>query len=387
MQRVLDNLYRIVGWPEALFDYFLFRWARMRSRSGRPKCTKQRVLLSRLDSVGDIVIFTACLKTYRELFNEAIIVLLVRDRTSELFQHCPFVDEVWEINTKKFRMSLAERFRWFRKLNAYGFDVAINAVYSMSWSHLDCLIGWTVASRRIAHECVGGNRKRLVPVPYFTELVPVAGEWKFEIDRNYDLLRYLGYRGQVSHTTEIYGLEKTSRERGESRYDDLPLPYAVLVPGGGDKIRRWRSDNFLQVIQEISTIRPFTWILCGNLGEGQLCARIAEFLGATGKPVLNFCGKTSLLEFALILKRASFVLSNETSAVHIAAAVRTPAICVLGGGHYGRFYPYPGDPLTVAVTHHLPCFGCEWKCILKEEECITRIRPEEVASAVLALLN
>lgn len=44
-----------------------------------------------------------------------------------------------------------------------------------------------------------------------------------------------------------------------------------------------------------------------------------------------------------MLSNAVMLLSNDTSAIHIAAAVGTKTICITKGVHFGRFVPYPHE--------------------------------------------
>ena len=44
-----------------------------------------------------------------------------------------------------------------------------------------------------------------------------------------------------------------------------------------------------------------------------------------------------------LIRNAEFLISNETGPVHIAAAVRTPFICISNGNHFGRFNRYPRE--------------------------------------------
>ena len=114
-------------------------------------------------------------------------------------------------------------------------------------------------------------------------------------------------------------------------------------------------------------------------------------------PVTNLAGKTSLQELISIIAGAHLLVGNETGAVHIAAAVSTSAICILGGGHFGRFLPYnlerPSDkPLPVAVFHKMDCFECNWECKYDVVDgnavaCISNIPIKTVWNEVLELFN
>jgi ADP-heptose:LPS heptosyltransferase len=118
----------------------------------------------------------------------------------------------------------------------------------------------------------------------------------------------------------------------------------------------------------------------------------AELASDADFPITNLIGATSLSELASIIKGARLLIANETSAIHIAAAVSTSAICVLGGGHYGRFMPYRIEvetdrPMPVEVIHQMDCFGCNWQCIYDVSPghpmpCIERISVEDVWEAI-----
>lgn len=116
--------------------------------------------------------------------------------------------------------------------------------------------------------------------------------------------------------------------------------------------------------------------------------------GRTARATINLAGKTSLPEFCELVRRAQFLVGNETSAIHIAAAVGTPSICLLGGGHFGRFVPYPsGMPGSSPepVYEPMPCFGCSWNCHLphlkgRAVPCVTAINVVAVSAAIEQVL-
>jgi ADP-heptose:LPS heptosyltransferase len=46
---------------------------------------------------------------------------------------------------------------------------------------------------------------------------------------------------------------------------------------------------------------------------------------------------------AKLISVAEILVSNEASAVHFAACVSTPFVCISNGNHFGRFNPYPKE--------------------------------------------
>jgi ADP-heptose:LPS heptosyltransferase len=98
-----------------------------------------------------------------------------------------------------------------------------------------------------------------------------------------------------------------------------------------------------------------------------------------------------------LLAGSRFVLANDTGVTHLAAATGTPSVCILGGGHYGRFLPYAAlhdrniaPPQT--VIHKMDCFGCDWRCIYKIATdapfpCIANVSVDSVWQATRSIIE
>ncbi len=135
-------------------------------------------------------------------------------------------------------------------------------------------------------------------------------------------------------------------------------------------------------------------VIAGGPGDRAAAAALLRELGGNAE---DFAGRSTLGETAAILAGARLVVSNETAAAHIAAAVGTPAVCVLGGGHYGRFMPYQAEEgrdhgiPPIVVARKMDCYGCNWDCIYprgpgEPVRCIKEIAAEEVWRQVEACL-
>ena len=77
-------------------------------------------------------------------------------------------------------------------------------------------------------------------------------------------------------------------------------------------------------------------------------------------------GKTSIPELISLIAYARFVVSNDTSVVHISAACDVKCFYICSGVHYGRFTGYPKEDrkyranLPTCITDEKrKCFGCQ----------------------------
>ena len=138
----------------------------------------------------------------------------------------------------------------------------------------------------------------------------------------------------------------------------------MIVPGVGVPLKQWPVENFKEVAKRIHHLTGWNGIICGAQGEEALGSALMD---GSIIPLKNIIGTTSLPEMTGIIAGARMVVGNDSSAIHLAAAVATPAVCLLGGGQYGRFFPYhvevpTGSSFPVPVFCMMECFGCEWRC-------------------------
>ncbi len=170
--------------------------------------------------------------------------------------------------------------------------------------------------------------------------------------------------------------------------------YWVLAPGSGQRYRNWAAQHFATVAKALAINRPqWRCVIVGTASEHDLGVQIAAKLGAAA---LNLTGQTSVQQLIDLIAHARLLLGNDSGAGHIAAAVGTPAVVVVGGGHWGRCFPYPENaPVRrhpVVVGHRMACFGCDWICAHttktdKPFPCIEAINVDAVWREVEALLS
>ncbi len=98
----------------------------------------------------------------------------------------------------------------------------------------------------------------------------------------------------------------------------LPEKFAVLVPGAAAHRpeKCWPAANFAALAGGLE----LPCVIVGGPGEP-----------ARGIPGLDLTGRTSLLELAAVMSRASLAIGNDTGPMHLAAALGVPSVVMFSG--------------------------------------------------------
>ena len=345
---------------------------------------KKDVALIRLDAIGDFIVWLDTAKEFRSLYPSERIVLIANKSWADLAATLPYWDDVWPIDGALFLRLGWYRLGCIKKISGYGFRLAIHPGYSRRTSLGDSVVRATKATETIApsrdlNNSVVPVKERAIADAWYSKIVPSAPEGTTELDRNADFLRAL--------LDDSKGFEPSLPKLPASKHNIDLGDYFVVVPGASWQGRMWSASNFSTVILRVREQYGLRAILCGGIAEKSLCQQI---INEVKGDAVNYAGDTSLAELAGLIAGARAVLTNETSAVHFATAVGTPSVCIVGGGHFGRFVPYPEKIFGVkpiVVNFRMGCYGCNWSCTERFIEghavpCIERITVDNVLDAI-----
>jgi len=351
----------------------------------RSKSSLKRLLLVRIDYIGDFIIWLDTARYFRQYYPDHHITLVVYEPCVPLARQFPYWDAILPLNLKRFRFNPLYRFHYLRRIRKSGFEIAIQPVHSRAFFCGDAIIHASAAKERIGSTGDNSNitavRKRISD-RWYSKLILIKSP--VELKRNSDFVKKLF---NIELNPHLYKLPLILNLRKELQFN---RSYYVLFPGASSIHRRWPIANFIEIASIIHRKTGWLGVVCGGKDETGLCGRIVE---NSTTPIINLAGRTTLLELIEVIRHSAFFIGNETSGIHIAAALRTPSVCILGGGQNNRFLPYLVDDnektcLPVTVIHSMPCFGCDWRCkyTLKQEAtfpCIENITVTDVAEAVM----
>lgn len=390
-QKIIQPLKKFFGFLRCIF-LLLADWLCLFIPHQTDKKLKKKILIIRHDAIGDFILWLDAAKGLRELYPQSTyeITLLGNQIWTPVAEKVTFFDRVLSLDRRKFinnpfyRLNILKNIRWA------GFSTVIQPTFSREFLFGDAIVRASGADERIGSHGDFSNInlwQKLISDRWYTRLIPATKEPLMELERNAEFMQGLGLK------TFQAGLPELAVTESLPKYFDL-TDYYVFFPGAGTHSRRWPISNFEELAKRIYHQTKWTGVICGGQDEKELGETLVNKLNV---PVQNWAGKTTVDELIAIIARAHFVIGNETSGVHIAAAVSIPAVCILGGGHYGRFMPYQLEvktvkPLSVAVNHKMDCFNCNWHCIYnvppgKAAPCVANVSVDMVWKEVENILE
>jgi ADP-heptose:LPS heptosyltransferase len=356
------------------------------------------VVLIRTDGIGDFVLWLdAAQAIVNHYQSQGRQVTLVANRLwGEWARSLRVFDDVILIDRDRLNAAWQYRIKTEIALRNRGFSTAVQPIYTRRYFEDNLVrvsgaketIGW-VGDPSVRFPLLRRLRDR-----WYTRLLDADPAPRMEILRNADFVRQFADPGYLAMMTDLRSLD--ARRVPESFKSEMPLgePYYVLFPGTSFDVKRWPEANYAELAQLIFRQKGWRGVVCGGADDREAAASLCS---ACTAPLLNWSGQTSISQLTAILSGAQFFIGNDTGAAHIAAALGIPTVCLLGGGHYGRFFPYQLEqtddrPLPLTAVHAMPCFGCEWRCVFSVEPgnsapCVRQISIDAVWALVRGILS
>ncbi len=170
---------------------------------------------------------------------------------------------------------------------------------------------------------------------------------------------------------------------------DLDEPFVVFAPGAAyGRAKQWLPERYAELAHLIINERGWSVLMVGATVDRSACEDIARRLPKTGTRInrlIDFCGKSDLPALAGILGEAHAVVSNDSGAMHLAAAVGTKVVAVFGPTREKQTSPLsagPDAPVPVVITHEVFCRPCMLRECPIDHRCMSRIAAREVFEAI-----
>ena len=341
--------------------------------------TQQNILLVAPNRVGDLVMATPAFRAIRNHLDHARITLIARPFLIDLLRPSPFFDVL--LAGSGHGDGFLSMVGTIARLRKRRFDLAVlfpNSFRSALVSRLGgCkrALGYDRDARdwlltdHLKPVIDGG---RFVPVPtieYYLELARYLGAT--EDDRRMELSVDEADRERAAELLEQAGLARTG-------------PLVLMSPGASfGPSKCWPAENFARTADVLSEkLNAEVALICAP-SELEIALRVQQH--SSTQPVILGQGGLTLGVLKAVIQSADLVISNDTGARHIAAALDRPALTLFG----------PTDPTWARIDYEketivridTDCGPCQLPNCPTDHRCMTGIAPERVVDEAVELLN
>ncbi|MEQ8414733.1 MAG: glycosyltransferase family 9 protein [Imperialibacter sp.] len=305
----------------------------------------KKILLVRLDYIGDVVMTSPSFSFIRHRFPNAKITLLTNPSAKVLFSKDPRIDEIDTFNwpwghlraNNRFSFSLfKELFHLVFRLRRKKFDLMVDFRGDMRFA---LLFGFFTGAKVLVGNSRSGNK-------FMLDYASEYDASKHELERTLDVLACFGEIPIVSHP-EIF-LSDEAKLLATKHFEELLgtsslKKLAMIAPFSSKDIKSWPLPYFEAVIKHLLTL-DYKVVIVGTREDQENSASLAS---AFPSKVYSLAGKTSLNELACMTLISTLVVGVDTGVLHIASCFDTPIIAIFGPTRSCEYRPYSKFSIVV----------------------------------------
>lgn len=300
------------------------------------------ILLVQLGSVKEYLLARNYLNLFRKSSNYSNYKITLCGNVlwkdlAETFDMKSFDDFLW-IDKKKFRINLLYKYKILKSIYKKTFEVVIDTTFSPEILLSGLIVKTSDAKVKIGSfgtsELQTKWKKKLLANKFYSQLIFQSPDNIFEFYRNKEFFEKVLKEKIILTKPQLYA---------EHIKINLPTSkeFIVILPGTQNKKKRWSAEKFAFVIQTIINRTKYDIIIAGSAEDKIIADKLCHCFNSNR--VYDMTGKTTFPQLAKLISGAKILISNETVAIHFAASVATPFVCISNGNYLGRFYPYPQE--------------------------------------------
>lgn len=334
----------------------------------------KRVLILRCGALGDLVYSTSVIEALRMEYGEDIIIdFICKPSAATLFLNDSRVRNIFPLKYRRIPILLSkEKYHIINYSKKNPYDLLINL--ESKGPIFDPLIKAINATHKIG-------------APFTTPTVNLTSN----IQHMVDIIKNI-YASAVSESVlqkSFPMLIGTDFKILQPKYA-LPNNYIVLNPSNSHhkrqriNYRAWPQDHWKIFLNEAP--KSITFVIIADKGEANFFEAIRPF----PENVIDLIGQTSLSDLVGIISHAHAIVTTDTGPAHIASAVNTPVLTIIGPTPKST-WPYKSpDNIIEIISANLecaPCYNTEIMMQCKNNICMKQITPTELLNRLHKLLH
>jgi ADP-heptose:LPS heptosyltransferase len=353
-------------------------------RPSSPPSSPQRILLLRLERIGDLLMARTAIEDVRALAPQAAIDLAVGSWNVPLARTIAAVTRVEPLDAHWLArgssgQSLTAMVRQTRSWKNRGYDLAINFEPDIRSNLVLATCGAVFTA---GYSSGGGGSLLDLAIDYDQRL--------HTTDNARALVAAVFNRPASTAPPPSLAIPETARREAAARVPGNPAgPLVGVHVSGGRVIKQWEPDRFAEVARRLADTCGATIVLTGAPEDAALIDGVRRALSV--RRFVDVAGEIDLPVLAAILERLDLFVTGDTGPMHLAGAVGTPVVAIFGPSDPARYALRGAHDLVVRVD--LPCSPCNRirrppeRCVGHTPDCLASIPASRVFEAAMSVLK
>ncbi len=326
--------------------------------------------------IGDLVMASAILFDVRQKFKKATITAMVVKPLCELLQKDENIDELFCFRkVKQLFLRRKENKNIIKHLEEGRYDLGILLTnsFSSAWlfyqGEVKNIIGFKKNFRSfMLDKAFDFPKEKIHQIEKYKKLLEAVGIEKSDTKPKI----YLDEK-------EIEDAKELLYQRG---YKDGQRLIALNPIAKYGKAKCWPIERFKKVAKKLCVDKKNFIIFLGDFGSREEIKKICLDLP---NRVINLAGKTTLRELAALISLLDLFLTNDSGAMHIAAAFDVDQIALFGST--SDVLTGPCSEKAIIINKKVKCAPCFKKICPFDFKCMLKISVDEVVDKMLNILN
>lgn len=335
----------------------------------KPKDTekaKKKVVIVYNLSLGDGAMFCCALKNIREIYpkDKYEITIICQNGLNKIYEATNLFDNVLHFSFTKATVNLGERIKIFKELRKEKYDILLDPI-----GIEDCSTNVLMSRAICSKEKIGIiNYGRTIKCPekiykkIYTKILEVNDAKMHLIDHYFEFFNLLGNLNKEPEFIDLPSEELKEKIDGE---------YFIVYPSASTEYKRWPINRFAEITKRIAKRTGIKLVVCGTSVDRVVNDELIKLVKDEVEYV-DLTGKTSILEYIDLIKKAKFVITNDTGIYHVAVVSEVP-VCITAGAYtYDRYltYNFKGKEKykrPYVACSKMECANCDNRCKKSDE--------------------
>lgn len=334
----------------------------------------KNILVIQLRQVGDVLLTTPAVKVLREHYPQSTISYLTETGPAELLQGNPHIDR---IVTRQRHGGFWQDIQLVRLLRKRNFDLVIDFFCNPRSAWMSFLTG---APHRIAAHH-SGRSWWYTYTPKIRTGIGYAAEDKLELLKAIGIVGELGppviqIPAEARHYIGEFFTSQGLCQNGSHGSE----PVVTIDLTSRRQAKRWIPERYVHLADRLVEKYQAKVIFIWGPGERDM----VESFMQQGKYRHLLACPTDLMQLSALIAKSDVHIGNCSAPRHIAVAVETPSLTVMGPTS-PKNWTYP-SPIHQVVRGNVACLECQ-QTMCETHECMKILTVDDVEKAVERLLD